>query len=73
MNYIFQTNNYVFFVMDFYIGGDLFNFISTHKHVEEEQIKVIIIEVILGLDYLHEKGIIYRDLKVRSRLISRKT
>ena len=64
MHFIFQTNNFVFFVMDFYLGGDLFHWICKKKAVQEEEIKVMMIELILAIDCLHEKGIIYRDLKV---------
>lgn len=50
--------------MDFYLGGDLFHWICKKKAVQEEEIKVMMIELILAIDCLHEKGIIYRDLKV---------
>jgi serine/threonine protein kinase len=50
--------------MDFYPGGDLFHFMQGNRKVSEEVARFYIAEIICALDYLHEQGIIYRDLKV---------
>ena len=58
--------------MDFYLGGDLYHWINKKKRVEEDEVKVMMIELSLAIDCLHEKGIIYRDLKVASLDAARK-
>jgi len=50
--------------MDFYPGGDLYQLIKQKGKFEENEARFFLAEVILGFDYLHEKGILYRDLKV---------
>lgn len=50
--------------MDYYPGGDLFNILNSKRLISEDQTKFYIAEIILGVNYLHELGILYRDLKV---------
>jgi serine/threonine protein kinase len=40
------------------------------KRLSEQEAKVYIAEVILALEYLHNKGIIYRDLKPDNIIIA---
>jgi serine/threonine protein kinase len=60
---IFQTNAYVYFVMDYFPGGDLFNLMRTKGILSEDQAKVYIAEIIMAIGYLHDQCILYRDLK----------
>lgn len=50
--------------MEFCIGGDLFYQLKKRKKLSEEEAKIYFVEILLALDYLHSKNIIYRDLKV---------
>jgi len=50
--------------MDFHPGGELFYYLSQRRIISEEQAKVYMGQIILGLNYLHKNNIIYRDLKV---------
>ena len=40
------------------------------KKMTEEQAKFYFLEILIGLDYLHEKKIIYRDLKPENLMIA---
>ena len=52
--------------MDYYLGGDLYNRIKTNNGpLTENEVRFYMTEVVLGLSYLHENQILYRDLKVR--------
>ncbi|XP_055516211.1 serine/threonine-protein kinase N2-like [Leucoraja erinacea] len=64
----FQTPNHVCFVMEYAPGGDLMNHI--HSNVfSEPQARFYSACVILGLQFLHEEKIVYRDLKLDNLLM----
>jgi serine/threonine protein kinase len=50
--------------MDYCPGGELFYHIHKKGRLLEEEAKFYFGEILMGLDYLHKKQIIYRDLKV---------
>lgn len=58
------------------IGGELFSFVENHrtgsKGVDENQSKFFAACVILGLEYLHNQGFVYRDIKLENLLIDHK-
>lgn len=55
--------------MDFLKGGEVFQHLKTHRCFSEEIVKFFAAEVLLALEYLHEKKIIYRDLKPENVLL----
>ncbi len=57
------------FVMDFVNGGELYTHISREKKFSEEKARFYAGEVILAIEYLHEMGVIYRDLKPENVLV----
>ena len=63
MEYVFTDEYRVFFMMDFIDGGELFRHLMRIKRFKEEQGAFIIAQVALALAHLHERDIIYRDLK----------
>ncbi|CAH1733382.1 unnamed protein product [Aphis gossypii] len=62
----FQTDSRLFFVMEFVHGGDLMNFMQKRKRLPEEHARFYVAEIGLALNFLHTKGIIYRDLKLEN-------
>lgn len=70
--YSFQDKKRVYLVMEYLQGGELFFHLSNQGAFSELRARFYIAEIILGLEYLHGKGIIYRDLKPENILIDLK-
>lgn len=50
--------------MEYVNGGELFFHLTHERKFTESRTRFYACQIILALDYLHNRGIIYRDLKV---------
>jgi serum/glucocorticoid-regulated kinase 2 len=69
MEYVFQTDMKIFFVMKFVRGGELFGHLRKAKNFSEKRVKFYSLTIALALGHLHSKKIIYRDLKPENILM----
>lgn len=65
----FQDKQFVYFIMDFCSGGQLFDYIQRFKKFSEHAAQIYAGEILLGLKYLHEKGVMHRDIKPENVLL----
>lgn len=64
MTYAFQTPDKLCFILDLMNGGDLHYHLSQHGVFSEQEMRFYAAEVILGLEHMHKRFVVYRDLKV---------
>ena len=67
--FAFQDIDNLYLVMDYIKGGDLRYAMYLNKKFSEEQIKFIVANIMLALDYIHTNGVVHRDLKPENLLI----
>ena len=72
---VFEVDSKMYVISEFCKFGDLQQYqkrICNGQLMEEEQIKVIANKIAQGVNYLHESGIVHRDLKLENILVDEK-
>lgn len=69
MTYAFQTLDKLCFILDLMNGGDLHYHLSQHGVFSEAEVTFYAAEVLLGLEHMHTRYVVYRDLKPANVLL----
>lgn len=65
----YETRNHLWLVLEYCVGGDLFTVIRQDGKLPEEYVKEVGVEIMQGLHWLHEHGIVSCDLKPSNVLL----
>jgi serine/threonine protein kinase len=69
LRYAFQTKDKLYFVLDYCAGGELFFHLGKEGRFHEGRAKFYAAQIILALEHVHSKGVVYRDLKPENVLL----
>ena len=70
MKFAFETECYLSFVLEYCAGGELFGLIRKYQRLSENIARFYIIEILMGIGYLHEQYVVYRDIKPENILLT---
>lgn len=69
LEFAFQTVDKLYLVMNYMGGGELFHWLKAHRSFSGPRTRLYAAEIVLGLQTLHAKDIVYRDLKPENILL----
>ena len=68
---IFENVDYIYIIMEYCSGGDLFSFLKDRNFIlKEEKVIVIIYKLCKAVYYVHSYGIAHRDIKPENVLLT---
>ncbi len=68
---VFEMNNTAYMVMNYEVGKSLQQILKSRKTLNESELMKIIIPLLDGLEVMHEKGFVHRDIKPGNIFIHR--
>lgn len=71
LQYYFTDNTNLYFVMPFIVGGELFSLMRKLGRLSENSARFYAAQLIMVLEYLHNVGVVYRDIKPENILLDK--
>ena len=69
---VIQTNQYIYLIMEYISGKELFDYIIKKGKLKEKEACKFYQQIISGIEYLHKLKIVHRDLKPENLLLDSK-
>ena len=66
---VIATESSIWIVTELCCGGELFDYLVEKGRLAEDEAKIIFGQLCLAVAYLHDKGIVHRDLKLENVLL----
>jgi serine/threonine protein kinase len=61
---VVDTQSVLFIILEFMEGGDLLRRMHPYNSLKEADMKLIFFQLAQAIEYLHQKSIVHRDIKV---------
>lgn len=71
IKFAFQDSQNLYLLTEFMQGGELFFHLYREKRFNNDKAKFYLVEIILAIEFLHKKKMMYRDLKPENVLIDK--
>ncbi|KAI9332251.1 camp-dependent protein kinase catalytic subunit beta, partial [Obelidium mucronatum] len=65
----FQDDRHLFMLMEYVVGGELFSHLRRAGKFSNDMARFYAAEIVLAIEYLHDRDIVYRDLKPENLLL----
>lgn len=66
----YDTEAHIVYVMEVCGGGDLLTYVRRRRKLKEDYAKFLFGQIISGLQYVHSKGVLHRDIKLDNILLT---
>jgi len=68
---IFESMKYFFVILEYLEGGDLYDYLDKRDFkIDEEHAREFFGQIVAGVGYLHQLGIVHRDLKLENIMMT---
>jgi serine/threonine protein kinase len=68
----FNEKDYLYFLLEVCLGGELFTLLRSKTLFDEPVARFYAAQVVLAFEYMHDRNIVYRDLKPENLLLDPK-
>ena len=68
---MFENKKHIMMVMEYAGGGDLYHLVKKSEYLTEDETKFFVACCIVGLEYMHNNGVIHRDIKPENFMLKR--
>ena len=69
---VIATETSIWLVTELCTGGELFDYLAEKGRLGEDEVRVLFGQLCLAVAYVHDKGIVHRDLKLENVLLDEK-
>ncbi len=68
--HLFESDDHIFMVLEYQPNGTLLKTLKSNQRFNEPDVRVIIEQMLLALDFLQRKKVVHRDIKPDNVLIN---